>query len=231
MTNKEYEVLFRQVILPKILETRESGGQEYARTEDNIFANFERVSETLDISVEECIMVYSMKHLDGIVAHIQGTTSQREDVRGRITDLIVYMTLLWGYLVKDESIQKDKVIQRSQDIDSYDNFKDESENIKVNIDDRQPMDANASKRFKKAPNFNPKNKEWEASWSNPPSWDGNYTNIPDDLIIQKMGDNPINSDGSKRGCCGGNKRANPIIKKDSKGKQQLQNITKKTQKK
>jgi hypothetical protein len=41
-------------------------------------------------------MVYLLKHIDGISSFVNGHESQREDVRGRITDAIVYLCLLWG---------------------------------------------------------------------------------------------------------------------------------------
>jgi hypothetical protein len=40
------------------------------------------------------LWVYARKHIDGIVAYLQGHKSQREDVRGRINDLIVYCIIL-----------------------------------------------------------------------------------------------------------------------------------------
>ena len=43
-------------------------------------------------------MVYLLKHIDGITAYIEGHKSQREDVRGRITDTVVYLVLLWGMI-------------------------------------------------------------------------------------------------------------------------------------
>ena len=46
-------------------------------------------------------MTYFMKHIDGIASHINGHTSQREDVTGRITDAIVYLCLLWGMVDED----------------------------------------------------------------------------------------------------------------------------------
>ena len=46
-------------------------------------------------------MVYLLKHIDGISSYVNGHKSQREDVRGRITDAIVYLCLLWG-MVEDE---------------------------------------------------------------------------------------------------------------------------------
>jgi len=107
MNNLEFNKLLDKVILPEIIKTRQSGGQEYARSDENIFANFERVSNTLDITPEEVIMTYTLKHIDGIVAHIKGHVSQREDVRGRITDAAVYLFLLWAYLVKDDSENTD----------------------------------------------------------------------------------------------------------------------------
>ena len=107
MNNIEFNILLDKVILPAIIKTRHQGGQEYARDDENIFANFERVSKTLDISPEEVIMTYTLKHIDGIVSHIKGQVSQREDVRGRITDAAVYLFLLWAYLVKDENNSTD----------------------------------------------------------------------------------------------------------------------------
>jgi len=43
-------------------------------------------------------MIYLLKHVDGIKAYVNGHKSQREDVRGRITDIIVYLMLLWGMI-------------------------------------------------------------------------------------------------------------------------------------
>lgn len=92
-------------LMDKILEecksVRKEGQKEYAKTEDNVFANFERLSrEEFNgrISPEEVLWVYAMKHKDGIASWIGGHRSQREDVRGRIKDLIVYLTLLWGMI-------------------------------------------------------------------------------------------------------------------------------------
>ena len=53
-------------------------------------------------------MVYLLKHIDGISSYVNGHKSQREDVRGRITDAIVYLCLLWG-MVEDESKQNRNV--------------------------------------------------------------------------------------------------------------------------
>ena len=107
MGNNDFDKLFKYIIIPAIARTRKSGGDEYARDNDNIFANFERVAEKLGSSVEDVIMTYTLKHIDGIVSHVNGEISQREDVRGRITDVIVYLSLFWAYLVKDEDLDKE----------------------------------------------------------------------------------------------------------------------------
>ena len=66
-----------------------------------MFANFERVANTLDINRETALMCYLLKHIDGVVSYTQGHKSQREDVRGRLTDIIVYTMLLWGMVDED----------------------------------------------------------------------------------------------------------------------------------
>lgn len=83
---------------------REQGQQEYARDEDNAHSNFEWVADMLNrgrehkITREDVLLVYALKHLDGITSYINGHKGQREDVRGRINDLIVYMILLRGMI-------------------------------------------------------------------------------------------------------------------------------------
>ena len=81
---------------------REAGQKEYARKQNNAFANFERIAENLSLDKQEVLMVYMLKHVDGVCAYIKGHRSQREDVRGRITDIIVYLWLLWGMGEEDE---------------------------------------------------------------------------------------------------------------------------------
>ena len=46
-------------------------------------------------------MIYLSKHVDGIKAYVNGYKSQREDVRGRLADIIVYSMLLWGMVEED----------------------------------------------------------------------------------------------------------------------------------
>jgi len=82
---------------------RDSGQKEYARSQDDVHANFKRVASCLNISKEKALMVYLLKHIDGISSYIEGHKSQREDVTGRIIDAIVYLFLLYG-MVEEEQI-------------------------------------------------------------------------------------------------------------------------------
>ena len=83
-------------IWKRVLKIRDAGQQEYAHDEKNVFANFERVGNLLDVNREKVLMTYLLKHIDGIAAYTKGLKSQREDVRGSITDAIVYLCLLWA---------------------------------------------------------------------------------------------------------------------------------------
>jgi hypothetical protein len=92
-----------QEIFQKIQETREAGQKEYARDKNNAFANFERVASYSNIKKEKVLLIYLLKHIDGIASHIDGHFSYRENIRGRITDAIVYLCLFWG--MEDEKIR------------------------------------------------------------------------------------------------------------------------------
>ena len=89
--------IFEQV---EIIHTQ--GQKEYAMDEDNVFANFERISNQLNMDREIVLWVYLMKHIDGIASYLKGHRSQREDVTGRLTDAIVYLCILWGMIESHE---------------------------------------------------------------------------------------------------------------------------------
>lgn len=96
-TREDIKNLVHQ-IFEEVQKTREAGQKEYAHDENNAFANFDRLANDLQTSREKILWVYTRKHLDGILAYINGHKSQREDVRGRIKDTIVYLILLWGMI-------------------------------------------------------------------------------------------------------------------------------------
>jgi hypothetical protein len=102
MTKQEFNKLLETEILPAITAMRDSGQKEYAQDKDEVFANFIRTGERLDISADKTLMVFMLKHIDGICAYIKGHKSQREHVTGRIADVIVYLMLLWGMIKEQE---------------------------------------------------------------------------------------------------------------------------------
>lgn len=85
----------------EVMATREEGQKEYSGGNDNAFGNFERLATQLDMSREKVLWVYAMKHVDGIASWLKGHKSQREDITGRIKDLIVYLFLLWCMIEDD----------------------------------------------------------------------------------------------------------------------------------
>lgn len=83
---------------------RAAGQKEYARDDAEAFANFNRVANATGVDRKGVLMVYAMKHWDGIASYVQGHQSQREDVRGRINDLIVYLCLLRGMVEEEQGM-------------------------------------------------------------------------------------------------------------------------------
>ena len=103
MTTKEFNDLFDTRVLPAIKRMRDSGQKEYAHDLNDVFANFNRISELLNNDRKKVLMTYLLKHIDGISAFVKGHTSQREEITGRITDAIVYLILLWA-MIEEEMI-------------------------------------------------------------------------------------------------------------------------------
>ena len=107
MKKSRFDDLFLDIMM-ELKRTRDAGQKEYAHSEDNVFANFERIAANLDISREQALMVYLLKHMDGINAWIKGHKSQRENVTGRIKDAIVYLCLLWG-MTEEEIVSEEEI--------------------------------------------------------------------------------------------------------------------------
>lgn len=83
-------------------ETREAGQREYAHSTENAFRNFESLAAELKVDRKLVLWIYLRKHMDGILAYINGHKSQREDVRGRIKDARVYLALLRGMIEEEQ---------------------------------------------------------------------------------------------------------------------------------
>lgn len=103
MTKAEMVELMN-IVFSECEHLRDAGQAEYAHRDENAFANFERVGERLGLNRKQVLLVYAEKHLDGIHSFVNGHKSQREDVRGRINDLIVYMCLLRGMIDEDGTV-------------------------------------------------------------------------------------------------------------------------------
>lgn len=91
-----------EAIFNQIRKLRAAGQAEYAHDDERPFRNFEEVAEELGISREKVWAAYARKHWDGILAYIKGHRSQRESVKGRILDEILYMCLLYAMVEEDE---------------------------------------------------------------------------------------------------------------------------------
>ena len=76
MTTEEFKSLFDNEIMPAISSMREAGQKEYAQDIDEIFANFHRIADDMSIDRKQVLMVYMLKHIDGINAFIKGHESQ-----------------------------------------------------------------------------------------------------------------------------------------------------------
>ena len=100
LNKSEMADLMDRVISDELRGLRSAGQDEYAHGEDNAFGNFERTGAELGISREMVLLVFLKKHLDGIASWVKGHKSQREDVRGRINDAMVYLAILRG-MVED----------------------------------------------------------------------------------------------------------------------------------
>lgn len=86
-------------------------GEEYKRREDNQFSNFERGATTLGLTREQVLMVYLSKHLDSITTYIRDRANGQEKVyaepiSGRIDDAILYLLLLRGMTVENDSVRE-----------------------------------------------------------------------------------------------------------------------------
>lgn len=97
---KEYPTMDKEHALEILAELATSematwklAQDEYAAS-PNVFANFNRIARALKTTPEKVLMVYSLKHVDGILSWLGGNPRHREEIDGRINDLRIYMGLL-----------------------------------------------------------------------------------------------------------------------------------------
>lgn len=105
MNNTEFSRLMEDTI-KELRDLKDKGQKEYARNDTNVFSNFVRVSQALNIDQKQVLLVFLLKHIDGIISYINGYKSQRENVRGRINDALVYLFFLRGMIEEEEAVDK-----------------------------------------------------------------------------------------------------------------------------
>lgn len=122
-TKKDVELVMAKVV-NEINSLREAGQKEYVHDEDRPFRNFEDNGAKVGIPREKAWWLMASKHIDGIVAWINGHRSQRENVRGRINDLIVFLILLRAMVEEDElprptiyGLDKGQLIKRVNELE------------------------------------------------------------------------------------------------------------------
>ena len=81
-------------ISEECLEVYSKAHDEYAHDDLTPFRNFESIGERMGMTRERVCMVYLLKHLDGIMSHVNGLKAQREPIAGRFTDLHNYLFIL-----------------------------------------------------------------------------------------------------------------------------------------
>lgn len=109
-TREQVELLMRS-IFEECIKTYSTANREYA-SEANALANFEDAGADMNVPSEVSWWMYYIKHQNGVRSWIRGFRSQREDVRGRIKDMIVYLVLLWA-IVEDREYAAKRVSETS----------------------------------------------------------------------------------------------------------------------
>lgn len=108
--NRSDMMLTMEKVFEECRELREAGQKEYAHEDTNAFANFDDDATAFGIPREVDLLIFANKHWRGVRAWARGHKSQRENVRGRINDLIVYLCLLRG--MADETDKLDPATLR-----------------------------------------------------------------------------------------------------------------------
>lgn len=110
MKSREDVRRLMEAVFTECMETRDAGQKEYAHVAENALQNFDDEARHLEIPRMKVWAVLAGKHWRGVRAYINGHKSQREDVRGRIKDVIVYLILLWAMADDDENIDTPSVL-------------------------------------------------------------------------------------------------------------------------
>ncbi len=129
MTFPEFDSLMDRYY-QKMVELRKTKGKEYANSKTERLANFKDIGKEIGLSPEQVLLCYSKKHGRAIDNYCKtGTSLSEEDIKGRITDRILYDFLLLG-LIEDREAIEDKENERrnSREVEhhiGYDEFPEE----------------------------------------------------------------------------------------------------------
>ena len=97
MTFEEFD-RYQEGLLTEVVGMRDTKGKEYAHSEDR-FANFNRLAEGLGLANITIAWVYAKKHVDSVESFVkEGKEFSTEGIRGRLVDLITYLTLIGGMI-------------------------------------------------------------------------------------------------------------------------------------
>ncbi len=108
MTFEEFNE-FQAELLAKVVKMNSTKGKEYANSESR-FANFDRLAAELGIPNFQVGWVYAAKHKDSIASYCRNSkTYSTEPIRGRIVDLITYLTLIAGMIEESLGIMSTEI--------------------------------------------------------------------------------------------------------------------------
>jgi hypothetical protein len=99
-------------LLDKIVAEEKKIGESKAKeyTQGDRLDNFKRLANELNLTPAQIWAVYFKKHVDSIMSYCRTGNVLSEDIRGRILDARVYLSLLWGLVEEKEQVKSDAEI-------------------------------------------------------------------------------------------------------------------------
>jgi len=115
MTFPEFDSLMDKYY-QKMVSMRSTKGKEYANHDTDRLANFKEIAQEIGISPEAVLLVYSKKHGRAIDNYCKtGNSYSEENIKGRITDRILYDFLLLGLIEDKEKSTGLKSLREKED--------------------------------------------------------------------------------------------------------------------
>lgn len=109
MTFEEFEN-FQNRLLEEVRQMGSTKGKEYAFKHEDRFQNFNEDAEEMEIDRLLCAWIFTNKHIRSVRSYItHKRTFSTESIRGRIIDIIVYLTLIAGMIEEEENRDEKKL--------------------------------------------------------------------------------------------------------------------------